>query len=107
VAFNRFSFLSNFPFISIPTINRLSASLEAIGAEQLAIYVADLQEKLKIKQTAQGRIALVGCETDRPSSGSTSAANCQVAVVVYFGNITIARVFSSQGVCGISNGFIV
>jgi hypothetical protein len=43
--------------------------MEAIGAEQLAIYVADLQEKLKIKQTAQGRI--------------------------------------SQGVCGISNGFIV
>jgi hypothetical protein len=79
--------------------------MEAIGAEQLAIYVADLQEKLKIKQTAQGRIALVGCETDRPSSGSTSAA--KVAVVVYFGNITIARVFSSQGVCGISNGFIV
>jgi hypothetical protein len=27
--------------------------MEAIGAEQLAIYVADLQEKLKIKQTAQ------------------------------------------------------
>jgi hypothetical protein len=29
VAFNRFSFLSNFPFISIPTINRLSAACNA------------------------------------------------------------------------------
>jgi hypothetical protein len=53
--------------------------MEAIGAEQLAIYVADLQEKLKIKQTAQGRIALVGCETDRPSSGGTSAAITSLA----------------------------
>jgi hypothetical protein len=31
--------------------------MEAIGTEKLATYVTDLQEKLKIKQTAQGRIA--------------------------------------------------
>jgi hypothetical protein len=29
--------------------------------------------KLKIEQTEQGRIALVGCETDKPTLSDTSA----------------------------------
>jgi hypothetical protein len=32
--------------------------MEAIGTEKLATYVTDLQEKLKIKQTAQGSLRL-------------------------------------------------
>jgi hypothetical protein len=34
--------------------------MTAIGAEQLATHITDLQTKLKIEQTEQGRIALVG-----------------------------------------------
>jgi hypothetical protein len=37
--------------------------MAAIGAEQLATHITDLQTKLRIEQTEQGRIALVGCET--------------------------------------------
>jgi hypothetical protein len=42
----------------------------AIGAEQLAAHITDLQTKLRIEQTEQGRIALVGCETDKPRKTS-------------------------------------
>jgi hypothetical protein len=35
--------------------------MTAIGAEQLATHITDLQTKLKIEQTEQGRIALVIC----------------------------------------------
>jgi hypothetical protein len=36
-------------------------------------HITDLQTKLRIEQTEQGRIALVGCETDKPSSSGTAA----------------------------------
>jgi hypothetical protein len=53
----------------------------AIGAEQLAAHITDLQTKLRIEQTEQGRIALVGCETDKPSSsGEVSSYNCCLGV---------------------------
>jgi hypothetical protein len=45
----------------------------AIGAEQLAAHITNLQTKLRIEQTEQGRIALVGCETDKPTSSGTAA----------------------------------
>jgi hypothetical protein len=38
--------------------------MTAIGTEQLATHITDLQTKLRIEQTEQGRIALVGCETE-------------------------------------------
>jgi ABC-type cobalamin/Fe3+-siderophores transport system ATPase subunit len=60
VAFNRFSFLTHSSFICIPAINGLG-------------HITDLQTKLRIEQTEQGRIALVGCETDKPSPSGTSA----------------------------------
>jgi hypothetical protein len=45
--------------------------MTAIGAEQLATHITDLQTKLKIEQTE----------------------HCEFAVVVYFGNITVVWVF--------------
>jgi hypothetical protein len=54
---------------AVPLEEGLSGSeMTAIGAEQLATHITDLQTKLRIEQTEQGRIALVGCETDKPSS---------------------------------------
>jgi hypothetical protein len=35
------------------------SEMTAIGAEQLATHITDLQTKLRIEQTEQGRIALV------------------------------------------------
>jgi hypothetical protein len=48
------------------------SEMVVIGAEQLATHITDLQTKLRIEQTEQGRIA---------------------SVVVYFGNITVVWVF--------------
>jgi hypothetical protein len=45
----------------------LTSICVVLGAEQLAAHITDLQTKLRIEQTEQGRIALVGCETDKPS----------------------------------------
>jgi hypothetical protein len=56
-----------------------------LGAKQLATHITDLQTKLRIEQTEQGRIALVGCETDKPSSSGTAAE--------ITGNITVVWVF--------------
>jgi hypothetical protein len=42
--------------------------MTAIGAEQLATHITDLQTKLKIEQTEQGRIALVGSMVLVPSA---------------------------------------
>jgi hypothetical protein len=36
--------------------------MAAIGAEQLATHITDLQTKLRIEQTEQGRIALVAID---------------------------------------------
>ncbi|WP_139699679.1 C80 family cysteine peptidase, partial [bacterium endosymbiont of Bathymodiolus sp. 5 South] len=56
--------------------------MAAIGAEQLATHITDLQTKLRIEQTEQGRIALVGCETDKPSSSGTAAEITSLAQLV-------------------------
>jgi hypothetical protein len=64
VAFNSFSFLTHSSFIYVVAHG---SEMTVIGAEQLATYITDLQTKLSIKQTEQGRIALVGCETDKVS----------------------------------------
>ncbi|CAC9629850.1 hypothetical protein, partial [uncultured Gammaproteobacteria bacterium] len=58
------------------------SEMAAIGAEQLATYITDLQTKLRIEQTEQGRIALVGCETDKPSSSGTSTEITSLAQLV-------------------------
>jgi hypothetical protein len=42
-------------------------------------HITNLQTKLRIEQTEQGRIALVGCETDKPSSSGTAAAITSLA----------------------------
>jgi hypothetical protein len=39
----------------------------------LSNRITALQAKLNIEQTDEGRIALVGCETDKPSSSGTAA----------------------------------
>jgi hypothetical protein len=75
VAFNSFSFLTHSSFICIPAINGLGASC-----------FHHLQTKLRIEQTEQGRIALVGCETDKPSSsGEVSSLVQLVAQRLYDG----------------------
>jgi hypothetical protein len=56
--------------------------LTAIGAEQLAAHITNLQTKLRIEPTEQGRIALVGCETDKPTSSGTVAEITSLAQVV-------------------------
>ncbi|VVM19866.1 hypothetical protein BSPWISOXPB_8678 [uncultured Gammaproteobacteria bacterium] len=37
-----------------------------MGADALSNRITALQAKLNIEQTDEGRIALVGCETDKP-----------------------------------------
>jgi hypothetical protein len=83
------------------------SEMTAIGAEQLATYITDLQTKLSIKQTEQGRIDLVGCETDKPtSSGEVSSLAQLVAQRLYDGlqlmYLTIAS-FHPQGLNGHQN----
>jgi hypothetical protein len=51
----------------------VDGAIAAVIPEQLATHITDLQTKPKIEQTEQGRIALVGCETDKPSSSGTAA----------------------------------
>ncbi|WP_202776317.1 C80 family cysteine peptidase, partial [Bathymodiolus azoricus thioautotrophic gill symbiont] len=47
--------------------------MKTMGADVLSSRITALQAKLNIEQTDEGRIALVGCETDRASvSGDTS-----------------------------------
>ncbi|VVM18260.1 hypothetical protein BSPWISOXPB_239 [uncultured Gammaproteobacteria bacterium] len=58
------------------------SEMTAIGAEQLAAHITNLQTKLRIEQTEQGRIALVGCETDKPSSSGTAAEITSLAQLV-------------------------
>ncbi|VVH65268.1 hypothetical protein BSPLISOX_2435, partial [uncultured Gammaproteobacteria bacterium] len=58
------------------------SEMTAIGAKQLATHITDLQTKLRIEQTEQGRIALVGCETDKPSSSGTAAEITSLAQLV-------------------------
>jgi hypothetical protein len=41
--------------------------------DSLTPHCGFLQTKLRIEQTEQGRIALVGCETDKPTSSGTAA----------------------------------
>ncbi|VVH51043.1 hypothetical protein BPUTSESOX_355, partial [uncultured Gammaproteobacteria bacterium] len=49
------------------------SSMKTMGADALSNRIIALQTKLNIEQTDEGRIALVGCETDRASvSGDTS-----------------------------------
>jgi hypothetical protein len=51
-------------------------------SEQLATHITDLQTKLRIEQTEQGRIALVGCETDKPTSSGTATEITSLAQLV-------------------------
>ncbi|VVM24228.1 hypothetical protein BSPWISOXPB_246 [uncultured Gammaproteobacteria bacterium] len=44
--------------------------------------ITALQAKLNIEQTDEGRIALVGCETDKPSSSGTAAEITSLAQLV-------------------------
>jgi hypothetical protein len=47
--------------------------MKTMGADALSNRITALQAKLNIEQTDEGRIALVGCETDKPSSSGTAA----------------------------------
>ncbi|VVH51606.1 hypothetical protein BPUTSESOX_399, partial [uncultured Gammaproteobacteria bacterium] len=49
------------------------SSMKTMGADALSNRITALQTKLNIEQTDEGRIALVGCETDKPSLSGASA----------------------------------
>ncbi|WP_139699172.1 C80 family cysteine peptidase, partial [bacterium endosymbiont of Bathymodiolus sp. 5 South] len=58
------------------------SSMKIMGADALSNRITALQAKLNIEQTDEGRIALVGCETDKPSSSGTAAEITSLAQLV-------------------------
>ncbi|CAB5507256.1 hypothetical protein AZO1586R_2307, partial [Bathymodiolus azoricus thioautotrophic gill symbiont] len=51
------------------------SSMKTMGADVLSSRITALQAKLNIEQTDEGRIALVGCETDRASVSGDASFN--------------------------------
>jgi hypothetical protein len=96
VAFNRFSFLSNFPFISIPTINRLS------GENQDSEIIGELN---RIDAVVQDFITDIEVQNLRRTEQSA-----QLAREKYGADMIFLLISNSSNLCisslRLTNGFL-